>query len=118
MSIIFCQGSVELLKLEPCEFRRVHTIGDEHELKYSHSDIVVLLENGERVMIEVVQGLLKNGTYIIKTSPTDITFDLKLTQSGAACMNWLKKIIFMAFPDLRCCDMYCQEIIRPNHHDL
>ena len=107
MSIIFTQDSIELLKLKPHEFRRVYTIGDDQELKYSHSDVVVLLEN--------VQGMLNNGSYVIKTSPTAITFDIRLTKAGAACMNWLKKIIFMTFPDLPTTDLYCQEIIRPTN---
>jgi hypothetical protein len=113
MSILFFQDSIELLKLSPCEFRRVYTIGDEQELKYSHSDVVVVLENGERAMVEIVQGMLNNGTYVVRTSPTDITFDVRLTKSGAACVNWLKKIIFMTFPDMPTKDIYCQEIIRP-----
>ena len=115
MSIIFTQDSIELLKLKPHEFRRVYTIGDDQELKYSHSDVVVLLENGERAMVEVVQGMLNSGSYVIKTSPAAITFDIRLTKAGAACMNWLKKIIFMTFPDLPTTDLYCQEIIRPTN---
>ena len=113
MSVLFLRDSVELLKLEPQEFRRVYTIGDDHELKYSHSDIVVALDNGERSMVEIVQGMLNNGTYVVKTYPTNITFDLRLTKSGSTCVNWLKKIIFMTFPDLPTKDIYCQEIIRP-----
>ena len=114
MSLLFLQDGVELLKLAPLEFRRVYTIGDEQELKYSHSDVVVALENGERSMVEIVQGMLSDGSYIIKSHPTDIAFDVRLSKSGAACINWLKKIIFMTFPDLPTKDIYCQEIIRPS----
>ena len=114
MSIIFLQDNNELLKLEPCEFRRVYTlVPEDMELKYSHSDIVVLLENGERAMVEIVQGMLNNGSYVIKTNPTDTTFDIRLTKSGSNCINWLKRIIFMTFPDLPTTDYYCQEKIRP-----
>ena len=114
MSLMFLENNTELLKIEPCEFRRVYTLDESLELKYSHSDIVVLLENGERGMIEIVQGMLNNGSYVIKTKPTDTTFDIRLTKSGSNCINWLKRIVFMTFPDLPTTDVYCLEVIRPS----
>ena len=113
MSIMFLDNNTELLKIEPHEFRRVYTLDESLELKYSHSDIVVLLENGERAMIEIVQGLLSNGSYVVKAKPTDTTYDVRLTKSGTSCMNWLKRIVFMTFPDLPTIDVYSGEIIRP-----
>ena len=44
MSIVFLQGSVELLLLKPQEYRRVYTLDNELSLEYSHSDIVVCLK--------------------------------------------------------------------------
>jgi hypothetical protein len=113
------QGATELLVLRPIEFRRVYTLNiedgnDESDipLKYSHSDIVVSLENGERAMVEIVQGLLQNGSYIVKCLPTDMTFDFRHTQKGLESMNWLKRIVFMNFPDLNTADYYGQDKLR------
>ena len=118
MSILFSQDGTELLKLIPSEFRRVYTIDIDNnmELKYSHSDVVCLLENGSKAMIEVCQGMLNSGTYVIKTLPTNVTFDIHLTKTGGSCMNWLKKIVFMTFPDLDCCDYYGNKEIESSIH--
>lgn len=113
MSIVFLQGSVELLKLQPQEFRRVYTLDNKLSLEYSHSDIVVCLANGERAMVEIVQGLLSGGQYVVKTCPTNLTFDFRLTVQGTDCMTQLKKILFMTNPDLPCGDFYCQKRIEP-----
>ena len=113
MSIVFLQGSVELLKLQPQEFRRVYTLDNKLSLEYSHSDIVVCLANGERAMVEIVQGLLSGGQYVVKTCPTNLTFDFRLTVQGTDCMNQLKKILFMTNPHLPCGDFYCQKRIEP-----
>ena len=118
MSIVFSKDGTELLKLIPSEFRRVYTIDIENnmELKYSHSDVVVLLENGSKAMIEICQGMLNSGSYVIKTEPCDVTFDIRLTKTGGSCMNWLKKIVFMTFPDLDCCDYYGNKEIESSIH--
>lgn len=113
MSIVYLQGGVELLELKPVEFRRVYTLDNEMSLEYSHSDIVVCLENGERAMVEVVQGLLTAGKYVIRTRPTDLTFDFRLATQGTDCMSHLKKIIFMTNPDMPCGDYYCQKKLEP-----
>ena len=113
MSILFLKDGEELLKLFPSEFRRVYTLDSDRELKYSHSDITVLLENDSKAMIEICQGMLNNGNYVIKAQPTNVTFDFRLTKTGEECMNWLKKIIYMTFPDLATNDYYCQKQIKP-----
>tara|TARA_B110000046_G_C12679028_1_gene267745 strand:- start:11 stop:376 length:366 start_codon:yes stop_codon:yes gene_type:complete len=113
MSIIFLQHGVELLEFNPSEFRRVYTLNNDLSLEYSHSDSVVCLKNGERAMVEIVQGLLPAGQYVVKTSPTDLVFDFRLVAEGTDCMSQLKKIIFMANPDLPCGDFYCQKRIEP-----
>jgi hypothetical protein len=112
MSILFSADSVELLKLEPYEFRRIYTLDNSIDIKYSHTDVVVLLENGERAMLEIIQGLLPEGSFVIKTLPTNLTFQLHMAKSGVSSMDWLKKIIFMTFPDLPCGDFYCQKKLR------
>ena len=113
MSLIFLKDSVELLELKPSEIRRVYTLDNVLAMEYSHSDIVVCLENGERAMVEIVQGLLTAGHYVVKTCPTDLTFDFRLTIQGTECMTHLKKIIFMTNPDLPCGDFYCQKKLKP-----
>ena len=117
MSIIFLKDGTELLQLVPVEFQRVYTLrppDDETELPklgYSHSDIVVELENGSQAMVEICEGMLGNGSYVIKAQPTDTTFDIRITKSGS--MDSLKKIIFMTFPKLPTNDYYCENIIFP-----
>jgi hypothetical protein len=115
MSILFTSDSVELLKLEPCEFRRIYTLERSLELQYSHTDVVVLLENKERAMLEIIQGLLPEGSFVVQTQPTDLTFHLHMAKSGISSMDWLKKIIFMNFPDLPCGDFYCQKRLQPSN---
>ena len=61
-------------------------------------------------MVEVVQGLLNNGNYIMKILPADITIALKLTKHGNDCITWLKKVIFMSFPDLRLANSRCRNL--------
>ena len=114
MSILFLQGGVELLEFKPSEFRRVYTLDNDFSLEYSHSDVVVCLENGERAMVEVVQGVLSAGQYVVKTCPTNLTFDFRLMTEGTDCMRQLKKIIFMTHPDLPCGDFYCQNKLQPS----
>ena len=106
---ILQDDGTELLKLCPVEFRRVYGLSleenaTEKRIQYSHSDCVCSLENGERVHVELVQGLLTDGQYTVKTSPTDLTFSFQLV--GAESISKLKKIIFMAFPDLPTVDVY------------
>jgi len=114
MSILFSSDGNELLKLEPIEFRRIHSLDNKLELTYSHTDVVVLLENGERAMLEIIQALLPESSFVIKTLPTNMTFHLHMAKSGTSSMDWLKKIIFMTFPELPCGDFYCQEKLRPS----
>lgn len=114
MSVLFLQGGMELFEFKPSEFRRVYTLDNEVSLEYSHSDLVVCLENGERAMVEVVQGLLSAGQYVVKTCPTNLTFDFSLVSEGTDCMCQLKKIIFMTNPDLPCGDFYCQKKLQPS----
>ena len=118
MSISFVQDGTEKLKLQPILFRRVYTLETEEFestpfLKYSHTDVVVKLENESTAMIEICQGALGNGTYSVTSQPTGLTVDVHLTKSGTSCMNWLKKIVFMSFPNIITKDIYCNTEIRP-----
>jgi len=113
MSIIVRKDGNEVLLLKPAEFRRVYTLrctegGDSH-VEYSHTDVVVELENGHRAMLEIIQGLLPNGSVIIKMMPTEATFGFELSTKGTKGMAYLKKLIFMTFPDLTTKDVYLNE---------
>ena len=107
---ILQDDGTEMLTLCPVEFRRVYGLtleenATEKKIQYSHSDCVCSLENGKRVHVEIVQGLLTDGQYTVKTSPTDLTFSFQLIK-GMESISKLKKIIFMAFPDLLTVDVY------------
>jgi len=108
---ILQDDGTEMLKLCPVEFRRVYTLSLEENatekvVQYSHSDCLCTLGNGERVNVDIVQLLLNNGQYTVKTSPTDLTFSFRLRKSGVESILHLKKIIFMTFPDLPTVDVY------------
>ena len=108
MSIIFRKDGVELLLVRPLEFRRVYSLEIEegfNRMRYSHTDVVVELDNGTRSMLEIIQGLLPDGSYMVKTMPTDVTFDFQLS-TRTESMKRLKSIIFMTFPDLTTKNMY------------
>jgi hypothetical protein len=118
MSITILQDGSELLKFQPKDFVRVYTLDIEKmeelpKIKYSHTDVIIQLDNESYAMIEVCQGLLNNGTYTIKTQPTDLTFILHMKKSGNGGIDWLKKIIFMTFPNLQIKDVYCNRKIKP-----
>ena len=114
MSVTFLQDGTELLKIYPQSFRRVYTLDldNDADLKYSHSDVVIKLDNDAQAMIEIVQAMLPDGNYSLKMMPTEVTFVLRHKQKGIECMNWLKKLIFMNFPDLETSDMYGNEKLR------
>ena len=119
MSIQFLKGTTEVLILHPKEFRRIYEYiwdseNDRADLKYSHSDVVVHTESGAPAMIEIVQGLLCNGNYTVKMMPTGATFKLQHTQGGTESTEWLKKLIFMNFPDVKTGDYYCNNKLRSN----
>ena len=78
------------------------------KLEYSHTDCIVELENEARAMVEIIQFLLREGSYIVRTMPTDVSFDFKLTKADK-CMNYLKKMIFMSNPDIETKDIYLNE---------
>lgn len=108
---ILQDDGTEKLKLCPVEFRRVYTLSLEENatekvVKYSHSDCLCTLGNGERVNVDIVQLLLGNGTYTVKTAPTDLTFSFRLKNNGVESIDYLKKIIFMTYPDLPVVDVY------------
>jgi len=112
MSIIFSKGNIELLLLRPLQFKRVHIMNlASGELEYSHTDCVVELENGSHAMIEIAQEMLKTGTYILKTMPTEATFNFKLSRSEES-IGYLKKIVFMAFPEIKTSDVYLNNDLR------
>jgi exonuclease VII small subunit len=119
MSFTILQDGNELLKLCPKEFRRVYNLSFEENtttkmIKYLHSDCVCELENGERVHVETVQGLLEDGMYVVKTCPTNLTFPFRLEKKGVESISYLKKIIFMTFPDLPTNDVFRNETLPVN----
>ena len=114
MSISIWKNDTELMKLEPLEFRRVYALTNGEEagvthLKYSHTDCICKLDDS-RVMVEIVQGLItESGDYIIK-SDTNLEFKINLTKNVKS-LNYLKKIVFMLFPDITTIDMYSHKDI-------
>lgn len=114
--LLFCHNGIEVFRCSPVEFRRVHTLNLAAEqwqqsLVYSHSDLVVTMANGQNVMIEIIQGLLKNSSYVMKIQPKDLSFDVVIEQDSTQCVNWVKKLVFMSCPDLTVKDMYCGKTI-------
>tara|TARA_B100001063_G_C16445135_1_gene395521 strand:+ start:90 stop:485 length:396 start_codon:yes stop_codon:yes gene_type:complete len=106
-----------LFACTPVEFRRIHALCPTTlALEYSHTDLVVRLENGTQVMLEIVQCLLRNGRYEIKMAGH--TFPLQFSQRTAECMHWTKKLVFACFPDIRVCDMYGGQPLSPAHGEL
>ena len=113
MSIVILQDGTEVFRFCPVEFRRTYTLtfGEDgaKQIEYSHTDCICALDNKTLVHAEVVQGVLTDGTYVVKTLPTDLTFSFKLRQIGTASVSHLKKIIFMTFPNLPTKDVYLGE---------
>lgn len=108
-----CQGQNIVFRCTPSVFRRVHVLcPNTLELKYSHTDLVVAVENGSDAMIEIVQGSLRSGNYKIKMSGH--TFNLHFSQQDAECINWIKKLVFACYPYLPVCDMYGNNVLRPS----
>lgn len=116
MSFTICNGEgEELLKLHPVEFRRMYTLTFDHathipSLEYSNTDCICRLDGSEAtVMCEIVQGMMEDGTYVIKCSPSDLTFPFRLRKNGRDCIAYLKRIIFMNWPDLPNSNVYLNE---------
>lgn len=94
-----------LFTCRPVEFRRIHSLcPNTRALEYSHTDLLVRLGNGILVMLEIVQCLLRNGHYEVKMAGH--TFPLQFSQRTAECMQWMKKLVFVCFPDIRVRDFY------------
>ena len=109
MSIIFRKDGTELLLVRPKEFRRIYTLNfaeGERQLEYSHSDVLIELENGAAAMLEIVQSQLNSGSYNLKFKPTETTIDYRLSKNGEESMKYLKRLVFMNFPDLATRDVY------------
>ena len=117
MSIFFNKDGTELMLIRPLEFRRVYTLEFSEAgetLKYTHSDVLIELENGESAMIEIVQAQLPLGRYHIKFLPTDCTFDFRLSKGGEESMLYLKKLVFMNYPNLKTRDVYLNTDLERN----
>ena len=110
MSIIFRRDGAEVLLLTPICFRRMYTLADGKgaALNYSHSDVVVALENEKRAMLEIVQGLLPKARYMVKMMPTEAVFVFDLG-NGKESLRHLKELVFWNFPDLKTRDMYLND---------
>ena len=108
MSIVISQNGEEKITLIPHQFRRVHVLKD-GQLKYSHSDCVCKLENLQLVHIELVGAVLSTGDYAIKILPSDLTFPLHFTRDSKECIDWIKRLVFINFPDLSVSDVYLNE---------
>ena len=115
MSIIVRKNGATRMLVKPAEFRRVYTLSfteGDSQVVYSHTDVVVELENGSRAMLEIIQGQLHADRYIVEMLPTEASFDFTLFtggDDGSKCMQYLKKLIFMTFPDLHTKDVYLNE---------
>lgn len=107
MSVIIFMEDSEVLKFDPCEFRRVHLLQD-GKLIYSHSDLIITV-NDNRVMVEIVSALLENGRYEIRVN--ELSFSAVIDKINPAALQWIKKLIFMNFPDLPVMDVYCNKVL-------
>lgn len=96
----------EVLKFDPREFRRVHLLEDE-KLKYSHSDLIIII-NAKPVMVEIVSALLDDGRYEIKIN--EMIFSAVINKTNPTTLQWIKKLIFINFPDLPVSDVYCNKV--------
>ena len=110
MSVVISQSGETKLTLKPCLFRRIHNLED-GKLVYSHSECICKLENNQPVHVELVEAVLTTGDYIIKILPTDLTFPLQFTGGEKEPLQWLKKLIFINFPNLSVQDVYLNEKI-------
>jgi hypothetical protein len=106
MSVIFIMEDSEVLKFDPREFRRVHLLEDE-KLKYSHSDLIIII-NAKPVMVEIVSALLDDGRYEIKIN--EMIFSAVINKTNPTTLQWIKKLIFINFPDLPVSDVYCNKV--------
>ena len=59
-------------------------------MEYSHSDVLIELENGAAAMLEIVQSQLNSGSYNLKFKPTETTIDYRLSKNGEESMKYLK----------------------------
>jgi len=104
-------GSV-VFSCTPVMFRRVHSLcPNTRTLEYSHSDLIIRLENEQEALIEITQGLLANGLYELQM--IGHSFPLQFSQSSPECVNWCKKLVFACFPELEVCDMFAGSILQP-----
>ena len=108
MSIVISQNGETKITLKPHQFRRVHDLED-GKLKYSHSEVVCELENNAMVHVELIEAILSNGDYTVKTMPSDLTFPFQFTRGETECVQWIKRLIFMNFPNLLVSDVYLNE---------
>ena len=108
MSIVISQNGETKITLNPPQFRRVHDLED-GKLKYSHSEVVCELENNAMVHVELIEAILSNGDYTVKTMPSDLTFPFQFTRGETECVQWIKRLIFMNFPNLLVSDVYLNE---------
>lgn len=107
MSVVIYMEDSEVLKFDPREFRRVHLLEDE-KLRYSHSDLIITI-NDKPVMVEIVAALLENGRYEIRVN--ELSFSAVVDKTNPATLQWIKKLIFMNFPDLPVADVYCNKVL-------
>lgn len=110
---ISSDGNDVLFRCTPLRFRRIHCLcpSATTELQYSHTDLVVRMENGEEAMVEIIQGLLPSGQYQLKMREN--VFGLAFSQNSPECINWIKKLVFACWPDIPVCDMYGGNVIQP-----
>lgn len=110
----FVQNGQVVFTCTPVIFRRVHCLcPNSLELRYSHTDLVVLLEDESEVMLEIIQGILTSSTYQVKIAGH--TFPLQFSQRTTECINWIKKMVFACYPDLPVCDMYAGNVMTPTN---
>jgi len=107
MSVVIYMEDSEVLKFDPREFRRVYLLEDE-KLKYSHSDLIITI-NDKPVMVEIVAALLENGRYEIRVN--ELSFSAVVDKANPATLQWIKKLVFMNFPDLPVADVYCNKVL-------
>lgn len=109
MSVHFYFEDAKVLEFEPVEFRRVHLLENE-KLKYSHSELIVSIDQ-HRVLVDIVLTLLEKARYQVKINGMDFFAALNNKES----LQHIKQLVFINFPDLPVSDVYCNNVLNFSH---
>jgi len=106
--------ATEALRIFPLEFRRIYTV-KASKLEYQMSELICRLRtvDGPAVQIDTVP-LILDGYQDMKVTlmPANIT----VVQEDSDTDNylvWLKKIVYLSFPDITTRNLYCNNDLIP-----